>query len=498
MDTFEGSNGGRKMKDVVIIGGGVIGCLVGRELSKYDLDVLLLEKENDIANVTTKANSAIVHAGYDAEPGSLKARYNVRGNALYGDLCDALNVPFNRIGSLVLAFDDSELVTIKELYDKGKINGVPDMEILDAAAVRKLEPNVSEKVMGALHARSAGIVGPWELAIAAAENAADNGMEIMLEQTVNNIERTTYGYRVMTDEQSIETRTVINCAGIHADAIHNMVAEPAFHIIPRRGEYYVMDRGVGDHVGSVMFQCPNKEGKGVLVVPTVHGNLLVGPNAEAVDGKDHFETTAAGLEFVWEKGVKTTPKLSKGAVITSFAGLRATPSTGDFIVGEVKDTEGFFDVAGIESPGLSAAPAIAEAVSGMVVERLEAIKGHVGVNDGFNPERRGAYHFIDQPDEVKKSLIAKDPRFGRIICRCENITEAEIVDAIHRNAGGRTLDGIKRRARPGTGRCQGGFCGPRVMEILARELEKDMTEILKDGKDAYVLTHKTKNSGQEV
>lgn len=481
------------MKDVVIIGGGVIGCLVGRELAKKQLNVLLLEKDNDIANGTTKANSAIVHAGYDATPGSLKAKYNVLGNALYSELCDALSVPFKRIGSLVLAYDESEMETLKTLYDKGQKNGVPEMALLSAEAVRALEPNIAADVVGALHAKTAGIVGPWELAIAAAENAMDNGMELQLNQTVIGIEKESTGYAIKTETQTIHTKMIVNCAGLYTDTIHNMVAEPSFHIIPRRGEYYVLDRGVGQFVNSVVFQCPNREGKGVLVVPTVHGNLLVGPNAEAVDGKEQLETTAEGLQFVWEKGKKTAPKLPANTVITSFAGLRATPSTDDFIVEEVENCEGFFDVAGIESPGLSAAPAIAEAVAEMVVARIGVQTGKVvPLNPTFNPLRRGAYHFIDQTDAVKKELIAANPKFGRVICRCENITEAEIVDAIKRNAGGRTLDGIKRRARPGTGRCQGGFCGPRVMEILARELNEDMVNIVKDGKESYILTHETK------
>lgn len=478
------------MINITIIGGGVTGCLVARELSRYQLDVLLIEKDNDIANGTTKANSAIVHAGYDAKPGTLKAWFNVAGNALFDTLCRELNVPFKRIGSLVLGFSESEMHTLKELQQRGTENGVPGLTVIGADEVARLEPHRADTVVGALYAPTGGIVGPWELAIAAAENAMDNGVKLMLNTAVSRIEKIKDGYRVTAGGTTIETRCVINCAGLYADSIHNMVAEPAFSITPRRGEYYVLDHSEGDFVNHVIFQCPTPDSKGVLITPTVHGNLLVGPNAETVEGPEHRETTAAGLKQVREVASKSTGKINFGATITSFAGLRATPDTGDFIIGEAAGAPGFIDVAGIESPGLTAAPAIAVHVAELVQRHL----GAVAEKPDFNPVRKPMVHFAHMSSAKKAELIAKDARFGRVICRCESITEGEILDAIHRNAGAATVDGVKRRVRPGMGRCQGGFCGPRVVEILARELHLPLTAVKKDGLDSTMLTGETKET----
>jgi glycerol-3-phosphate dehydrogenase len=306
---------------------------------------------------------------------------------------------------------------------------------------------------------------------------------------VTAIESIEGGYRLLTDEgDAIETRVVINCAGLYSDRVHNMVAEPSFRIIPRRGEYFVLDKSEGNHVSHTIFQCPTPKGKGILISPSVHGNLLVGPNAEQVEDTEHVETTAAGLKAVREAATKSSPDVAYAAVITSFAGLRSTPDTGDFIIGEAKGAPGFFDVAGIESPGLTSAPAIAVHVAGMVRDFL----GNPVFKTDFNPVRRSVVHFSQLPNEAKAAWIKKDPRFGRIVCRCERITEGEIVDAIHRNAGATTVDGIKRRLRPGMGRCQGGFCGPRVVEILSRELHIPMTAVRKDRPASVLLTGPTK------
>lgn len=476
------------MYDVAIIGAGVIGCAVARELSRYDLKVVLIEKDTDIANGTTKANSAIVHGGYDAKPGSLKARFNVEGNAMFDEICKELDVPFQRIGSLVLAFEHEDVQAIQELYDRGVINGVPNMEMLDREQILALEPNLNKDIIAALHAPTAGIVGPWELAIAMAENAIENGVELKLENKVTQIEKLEDGYVISTDKGKLRAAYVINCAGLYADEVHNMVADPSFRIIPRRGQYNVFDRSVGDFVKKVIFQCPTKKGKGVLIAPTVHGNLIVGPDAEELDCKESIETTMEGLGFIREQGKKSTEKVPSHAIITAFAGLRATPSTGDFIIEELTEAKGFIDVAGIESPGLTAAPAIGV----YVLELLKNSGVILREKESFNPIRRKAIRFMELTDEEKAELIKRDPRFGRIICRCESITEGEIVDIIGRKAGALTVDGVKRRARPGTGRCQGGFCGPRVMEILARELEMDITEVLKDHRGSYLLTGPTK------
>ena len=482
------------MLDVTIIGGGVVGCLIGRELSRYQLKTLLVEKKSDVADATTKANSAIVHAGFDAKPGSLKARFNVAGNAMYDQVCEELAVPFKRNGSLVLAFSEDELPALHELRDRGGVNGVPGLELLTGEETRRREPNLAETVIEALLAPTGGIVSPWDLTIAAAENAMDNGMDLMLDAEVTAIGRVPGGWRLIAGGRTIDTRLVINCAGLYSDQIHNMVSEPCFKIHYRRGEYFVLDRSAGSFVSHTIFQCPSEKGKGVLISPTVHGNLIVGPNAEEVATPENLETTMDGLDEVRKAARMSSARIPFGAVITSFSGLRPTPSTHDFIIGEAKGAPGFIDAAGIESPGLTAAPAIAVHVAGLVREQL----GGLEPKPGFNPRRRPLVGFAHLSSSEKAAWIREDPRFGRVVCRCETITEGEIVDAIHRHAGATTLDGVKRRLRPGMGRCQGGFCGPRVVEILARELGVPMSEVRKDGPASVLLTGETKSELKAV
>ncbi|WFD10442.1 NAD(P)/FAD-dependent oxidoreductase [Tepidibacter hydrothermalis] len=483
------------MYDVVVIGAGIIGTFITRELSKFDLKTIIIDKENDIANGTTKANSAIVHAGYDAKVGTLKGKLNAKGNAMYAHVCEELDVHFKKIGSFVIATNEEEMDSIKDLYERGCKNNIPDMKILSQEEVREMEPNLSEEIIGALYAPTAGIVSPWELSVALAENAADNGAEIKLETEVLGIEKNEKGYVIHTNNGDIKTKYIFNCAGVYTQEINEMVAPRSFTIHPRRGQYNVLDKGTGSIVNHVIFQAPTKFGKGTLVTPTVHGNLLIGPDAEDLEDKENTSTTSDRIAFIQEKSRKTTTKVPFNKTITSFAGLRAVSNLGDFIIEESKEAKGFINVAGIESPGLSAAPAIAE----YAINILEGIIGELNKRKEFNPRRKPVIRFMELTDEEKAEVIKKDPRYGRIICRCENITEGEIVDAIHRNAGGRTVDGIKRRSRPGMGRCQGGFCGPRVMEILARELKMDIKDIVKDNKEAYILTEETKqNKPEEV
>ncbi|MFY9213404.1 MAG: NAD(P)/FAD-dependent oxidoreductase [Tissierellaceae bacterium] len=476
------------MYDITIIGAGIIGSFIARELSKYDLKVVVLDKENDIANGTTKANSAIAHAGFDAKPGTLKAKFNVEGNKMFDYICEELEVPFERVGSLVVAFSEEEMDTIKELYERGLANNVPELKILDRDELLEKEPNLSKEAVGALYAPTAGIMSPWELSVALMENAMDNGVELLLNSEVIKIDKLENGFKVHTKDKEIDTKYVVNCAGVYADKIHNMVASPSFTITPRRGQYFLLDKKAGDFVNSVIFQCPTKISKGVIVLPTVHGNLLVGPDAENIDDKSNVETTEDRLKFVKTAAMKTSDKIPFWQVITSFAGLRASSDIGDFIIEEVEEAKGFIDVAGIESPGLSASPAIGKHVA----ELLKEIDGNFKEKEDFNPRRRKMINFMELSQEEKAELIKKDPRYGRIICRCENVTEGEIVDAIHRNAGARTVDGVKRRVRAGMGRCQGGFCQPRVIEILARELNKDFTEIVKDGPNSNIAIGETK------
>lgn len=481
------------MYDIAVIGAGIIGCSIARELSRYKLRSVLIEKNYDIADGTTKANSAIVHAGYDAKPGTLKAKFNAPGNLMYEKICKELDVPFKKTGSLVVAFNQDEMKTVYELYQQGIDNGVPHMEIIDGKRVHEIDPNLNPEIVGALYAPTAGIVGPMELAIALAENAVENGVDLLLDSGVNNIKRIKNGYRVfMSGGKELDTRYIINCAGLYGDVINNMVASPSFKILPRRGQYTLFDKSIGNFVNTVIFQCPSELGKGVLISPTVHGNVFIGPDAEDIDDKEATQTTSEGMSYIWNAAYRSSSLLPRNAAITAFAGIRARSSTGDFVIGESKEAPGFINAVGIESPGLSSAPAIAV----YVVDIVRKIIGSLEENKDFNPFRKKVIKFMELSDSEKNELIKKDPRYGRIICRCESVTEGEIVDAIHRKAGARTLDGVKKRVRPGTGRCQGGFCGPRVMEILARELNIDIKDVVKNSKNSYILTCPTKEEWQ--
>jgi len=472
---------------VAIIGAGVIGAGIARELSRYDINVALIEKENDVSMGTTKANSAIIHAGYDALPNTNKGKFNALGNPMFDKLCEELDVPFKRIGSYVLAFSEEEVKTLEELYQRGLDNNIPGMEIVKRDELLKREPNLGDQVVAGLFAPTAGIIGPWELTIALAENAVENGVELLLNHEVLDIKKNDT-FKVITNEGVIETKYLINCAGVFADEIHNMIAEKSFEIKAWKGQYYLLDKMKEPVVNSIMFQCPTDKGKGILILPTVHNNTLIGPDSEMFDDKDDVETDSDNLSFIQEKAKRTVHNLPMNQVITSFAGLRAKPSTKDFIIEEVKDVPGFFDVAGIESPGLSSAPAIAVYVADLVKAKYEDLKENIA----FNPIRKAVPHFMSLSNEEKQALIAKDARYGRIVCRCEWITEGEIVESIHRKVGATTVDGVKRRVRPGMGRCQGGFCGAKVMEILSRELKKDIKTIVKDRSDSYIITGETK------
>lgn len=476
------------MFDVAIIGCGVIGAATAYTLARYQLKVLVLEAENDVADGTTKANSAIIHAGYDPEPGTRMARLDVLGNRLAGEICERLDVPFKRNGSLVLAFSEEEIPHLKKLYSNGVANGVPGIRLLDAAQVRELEPNLSDRVVAALYAPSAGVISPWEYALAMAQVAVRNGVRLERGSRVTAIRKLEgEGYELHTGTGDYQARRVINAAGLHSEEIHNMVAPPSFHIQPTRGQYYLLDKSEGSRVNCVIFQCPTKLGKGILVSPTVHGNLIVGPDAELVDGDDTSTTTAA-LEQVAELGRKSVPSVDLRASIRNFAGVRANSDRGDFVIEEA--APGFIDLAGIKSPGLSSAPAIA-------LEAVELLKG-TGLELREDPDfvdGRRRPRFKELSEAEKRALIAKDPAYGRVICRCETVTEGEILEAVRAPIPPVSVDGVKRRCSAGMGRCQGGFCGPRVLEILSRELHRDPTEILKDKAGTVILTGQTKQGG---
>ena len=478
------------MYDVVIIGCGVVGASAAYELARYKLRVAVLEAAADIAAGTTKANSAIIHAGYDPEPGTLMARLNVEGNRLTGEICEKLKVPFKRVGSLVVAFSPEQLPTLQTLYDRGCKNGVPGLRLLSGMEARAMEPGLSEEVCGALFAPSAGIIDPWGFAIAMAETAVRGGVELRRDCPVTGIEDTGAGFVLHTPAGDVAARFVLNAAGVDADRVHEMLEPNDWHTLPSRGEYYLLDKSEHDRVSRVIFQCPGPEGKGVLVAPTIHGNLICGPNAEAVEDRLDLGNTAAGMAEVRAKASRSVPGIQWRQNIRNFAGLRANTTRSDFIIEESGTHPGFIDLAGIKSPGLSSAPAIAK----MAAEMLAA-DGLVLEPDPDFVDKREHIVFKNLSAEEKNELIRKDPRYGRVVCRCETITEGEIVAALHSPIPPRSINGVKRRCNAGMGRCQGGFCGPRVQEIIARELGIDQAEVLLEQAGSTILTGRTKTGG---
>lgn len=465
------------MKDVIIIGAGVSGCAVARELSRYELDICVLEKESDVCEGTSKANSGIVHGGFDAKPGTLKAKLNVLGNQMMDEMAEKLDFPFRRNGAMVVCQSKEEMAVLEELMERGKKNGVEGMEMLSRSQALLLEPNLADTVYAAIHIPSSGIVCPFEMNLAYAENAVQNGVQFHLETEVKQIEKMENGFRVLTDKGMFETRFLINAAGVYADIFHNMVSREKIHITPRRGEYCLLDKNAGNLVERTIFQIPTPKGKGVLVTPTVHGNLLIGPTAADITDKEGTETTSDGLEEVMKKCTKSVKNIPKRQIITSFAGLRAHEDDGDFIIQEVKDAKGFIDVAGIESPGLSSVPAI-----GVYVRDIMAGLTELCEKKEFCEQRKRITRISELSREEQNGLIQENPAYGQIVCRCEGVTMGEILDAIHRPLGATTLDGIKRRTRAGMGRCQAGFCTPKNMELLAEELHLELKDIRKTGR----------------
>lgn len=468
--------------DVTIIGGGVTGAAVARELSRYQLKTCLVERAEDVCSGTSKANSAIVHAGYDAATGSLKAKMNVEGNRMMGELSKDLDFAFRRNGSLVLCFSEEDRPALQALYERGVANGVPELKIISGDEVRAMEPNVTDEVVAALYAPTGGIVCPFGLTIALAENACDNGVEFKFLTEVTDITKIEGGYELaVKGKDPITTRFVVNAAGVYADVFHNMVSDDKIEIVPRKGDYCLLDQEAGKHVDKTIFQLPGKYGKGVLVAPTIHGNLLIGPTATDIEDKEGTYTTAKELAEVTTKSAVSVKNIPYRQVITSFSGLRAHEKSDEFIIGEA--AEGFYDAAGIESPGLSSAPAIGVYLAEMIAQKAEARK-----KDNFIATRKGIPHVAAMSREDRAALIKERPDYGTIVCRCENVSEGEIVDSIRRTLGARSLDGIKRRVRQGMGRCQAGFCTPRTMEILSRETGIPMEEICKNQPGSEMIT----------
>ncbi len=474
--------------DVIIIGAGVTGSAVARELSRYRANVLVMDKGEDVCTGTSKANSAIVHAGYDCVPGSLMAKMNVRGNEMMGDLARDLEIPFKRNGSMVVCIHKEELGGLEELYERGIRNGVPGLRLLNREECLSVEPNLSENVEGALYAETAGIVCPFKLTIAMAEHANLNGVDFVFNTEAEKLWRDEEGiWNIQTANGRYRTRIVVNAAGVYADVFHNMVSESKIHITPRRGDYCLLDRNVGDFVKHTIFPQPTKLGKGILVAPTIHGNVIVGPTAIDIEDKEAVATTQEGIDELISKAEMHVRHLPIRQVITSFAGLRAHEDHHEFILGEPEDAPGFMDCAGIESPGLTSSPAIGEYIGGLIRDRLTLEK-----KEHWIATRRDVLDPQTLSVEERNELIRKNPAYGQIICRCETVTEGEILDAIHRPLGARSLDGVKRRTRAGMGRCQAGFCSPRVMEILVRELGLPMEKITKSGGNSRIVLGRSK------
>lgn len=481
------------MFDVAIIGGGVTGAAIARGLSRYRLEVIVLEGAQDVCCGASKANSAIVHAGFDCVPGSLKARLNVEGSARMEELCRTLSVPYRRTGSLVVAFGAEDEEELARLKARGEANGVPGLEILPGDEVRRREPNLSGEITAALWAPTGAITNPFELTLALMESAVMNGATFCRGFAVVAIERNGGGFALTSAAgETVHARYLVNAAGIRSDEINAMAGGRPFTIRPRKGEYMLMDRSVGNTVGTVVFQTPSRWGKGVLVSPTVDGNIYAGPTAVDVPDKADTATTPEGLWYLKRLGKKSVPGLAFGRVITAFAGLRSVVvEKDDFIIGREPEVPGFVNAAGICSPGLSSSPAVASMVAG----ELAAAGLTLTPKTDFRPERKQPKPFREMDASERHAALMEDSRYGRVICRCETVTEAEIVRALHSPVPATTLDGIKRRTRAQAGRCQGGFCGPRILEIISRETGMDMTEITKNGGGSWVVAPKEADDG---
>jgi len=474
--------------DVLVIGGGVTGCSIARSLSRYDLSICLLEKGEDVCSGTSKANSGIVHAGYDPVPGTLKAELNIKGSEMMPQLSKDLDFDFKRNGAMVICFDPQDLPKLNVLYDRGVQNGVKDMKILTGDEARKLEPNLSDAVCGALYCPTSGIVCPFGITIAFAENAYANGVKFRFNAAVTEVKKIEGGYSLtLSDGAVLTSRYVVNAAGVYADTLHNMVSDKPMKIVAKRGNYLLFDKEYGSYVSNTIFQLPTKVGKGVLVTPTVHGNLMVGPTSKEVADKEDTSTYAVDLDDVSRMGSLSVKQIPFRSVITSFSGLRAHEVNDDFIIGEASGAKGFYDAAGIESPGLSCSPAIGEYVADMIAKVSGARK-----KPHFIDKRTGILRTKDLDAATRSKLIKEHPEYGTIVCRCEQISEGEIIDAITRPLGATSMDGIKRRTRAGMGRCQAGFCTPRTMELLCEKKGLRMEDICKNHKGSELLEEESK------
>ncbi len=474
------------MYDVIIIGCGISGAAIAYELSKYNLEVAMLEKENDVSTGATKANSGIIHAGYDPEPGSLMAKLNVRGSQITQEVCKKLDIPYKQCGAMVVAFSDEQKEALEKLYKQGEKNGVKNQAIIDGDGARNLEPNLSKDVKWALYEPASAIISPWEFCLALAETAVKNGTKLFLNTEVSKIEKENSVWKI---NDKFETKIVINATGVNAEIVHDLACTHSFEMRPRSGEYYLLDKEEGSRVSRTIFMAPDENGKGVLVSPTVHGNLIVGPNSKIVKGND-TKTTNDGLNFVAEKSKASVPNVNLGLNIRNFAGVRARTNIKDFIIEEVLEGTkhtGFIDVAGICSPGLSASLAIGEYVAKIIDDAKDALHVSLDKKENFINTRK-KIRFKELSEEEKAKIIKENPAFGHIICRCETITEGEILACFDTPIPPKSLDGIKRRTNTGMGRCQGGFCAPAIVPIIAEKLGISPDEVLQELEGTEILS----------
>ena len=474
------------MYDVAIIGAGVVGGMIARELSFYNVKICLLEKENDVATGATKANSAIVHAGFDAKVGTLKAKLNVKGSKMMPDVAKALGVKYINNGSLVVGFNEEDEETLRELLDRGIKNGVEGLSLLNREEILEVEPNIGKTVTCALYAKTGAIVCPYDLAVSAIGNAMDNGADLICNCEIAEIEDKGDYYLLKSKEHQISARYVINCAGVYSDRVAGLTGDTSFKVHPRRGEYVLLDKECGGIISHTVFVTPSKMGKGILVSPTVDGNLLIGPTAVDMDDKENKDTSVEFFAQILQTAERSVSNIPKNKTITSFCGLRSVGSTGDFIIN--MPSPRFVNAAGIESPGLSASPAIAEYVKELLLESgLSLVKKENAITT-----RKSMHAFREASVEEKNRMIKENPSYGKIICRCEGVTEGEILDAIRTEPKAKDLDGVKRRTRAQMGRCQGGFCSPYIIELLSKEMNIPYEKITKFGGNSFVATGKTK------
>ena len=476
------------MFDVVVIGAGIVGSLVARKLSSYQLSVAVLEKEPDVGNVTTMANSAIVHSGYDPVPGTLKAKLNVLGNKMMDKVCEELDVEMERVGSLTVALYDEQLPMLEKLAERSAQNGV-EVKILSAEETLKLEPNLNPCVKGSLLAPTAGIINPFTFAVHAMENAVDNGVKLFLEEKVVKIEKNGEAFNVICESgNSYQAKVIINASGVYSDEIHSMIGPIDYSITPRKGEYFILDHYSDSLVKHTIFPLPSEKGKGILVTPSIGGTYLIGPSAEAMPSKDDVSTDKPTLDEIRRQALDMVPSIPFNQVIRTFAGTRPTPSTHDFIIKFAEKDNHFITLSGIESPGLVSAPAIAEYCVNEFVSKVLDLKA----NPNYNPLVKKRPRLDKMSFKEHEEFVKKNPEYGQIICNCEKVSLGEILFEMNTSVPPKTIKAVKKRTRAGFGKCQGGFCQPLVTKIISEKFDIPLNKVLFQKAGSFVMPYKVK------